>query len=212
MLKKLTAAIVLTAVTQVYAVTPVATSFAVANELNRTFDDLNYSLNVEWDQKDAQYLDKTLDKFEAEIAELQKAGLSNADLIKHTLDKIKDKKSRDEVKEITKIINENQMSLDEARAFALSKLNSTYSQGTSWSGSRMGTHVAVLLGIIILIVVCSQIDGKEGPQGPAGPQGPQGPAGPQGPQGPAGEPGEGGICMPKEYAEPPYGEPCFPVP
>jgi hypothetical protein len=216
-LKKMTALFLLTAFTQVYAVTPVQQSFALADELNRTFDELNYSLNVEWDQKDATYLDKTLANFEKEITHLQKAGLSKEALIQNTLDKIKDKQSREEIASITKVIHENQMSNEEARAFALSKLNATYAHGASWSGSRMGVHVALLLGVIILIVCCTQHKserGEVGPQGPAGPQGPQGEVGPQGPQGPAGQDGQDGstVCGLKEDAQPPYGEPCFPIP
>ena len=87
--KKLTALLLLTAFTNVYAITPVQESFA-ASELTQTFDSLNYKLNVEWDQKDSQFMDKALDNFEQEVAELQKAGLTNQVLIKYTLDKIKD--------------------------------------------------------------------------------------------------------------------------
>ena len=156
MFKKFTALFLLTAFTHVYAVTPVQQSFAIADALNKSFDELNYKLNVEWDQSDAKFMDAAINNFEKEIGTLQKSGLTNKELVQHTLDKIKDKESRDEINEMTKIINDNQMSPDEARAFAISKLNSTYSHGTSWSGSRMGVHVALILGVIILIVCCTQ--------------------------------------------------------
>ncbi|MFA6238751.1 MAG: hypothetical protein WC635_15555 [Bacteriovorax sp.] len=209
MLKKFTALFLITAFTQVYAVTPVQQSFALADQLNKSFDELNYRLNVEWDQRDSKFVDSVLVDFEKEITELQKSGLTNKELVQYTLDKIKDKQSRDEVAAITKVINENQMTMEEARAFALSKLNSTYSQGTSWSGQRMGMHVALLLGVIILIICCTQNhDGERGEQGPPGPQGPQGEQGPRGEQGEQGESG-GFEC---DTFGPPFGPPpfCFP--
>lgn len=217
MLKKMTALFLLTAFTQVYAVTPVQQSFALADELNRTFDELNYSLNVEWDQSDANYLDKTLVNFEKEIAHIQKAGLSNEALIQNTLDKIKDKQSREEIAAITKVIQENQMSNEEARAFALSKLNATYAHGTSWSGSRMGVHVALLLGVIILIVCCTQHKGEQGPPGEVGPQGPQGPQGEPGQDGQDGKDGkdgkDGGCSYEHDsFAPSLYTNNCFPFP
>lgn len=43
------------------------------------------------------------------------------------------------------------MSTDEARNFALEKLSGGYSQGASWSGSRMGIKLVLILGVIILI-------------------------------------------------------------
>lgn len=187
--------------------------------MNRVFDELNYRMNVEWDQADSEYVKGALDDFEKEIADLQKQGLTNQELTQYTLSKIKDKATVDVVNSLSRTINENQMTADEARDFAVSKLNNMYAQGANWSGGRIrASHVALILGIIALIYCCTQMGGDDGrdgqdgtngtngqdgatgpqgpqgpagPQGPVGPQGPQGPAGPQGPQGPA---GSGGGC------------------
>ncbi|MDO9184352.1 MAG: hypothetical protein Q7U04_18195, partial [Bacteriovorax sp.] len=155
MFKKITALLLLSAFTNVYAITPIQESNALANQLNKTFDSLNYKLNVEWNQKDSQFFDATVSDFEKEIADLQKDGVTNKDLIKYTTDKIKDKEIQNDITEMSKIISENQMSDQEARAFIISKLNSTYSHGASWSGSRMGVHTAVIIGAIILILICT---------------------------------------------------------
>lgn len=192
MLKKFTALFLITAFTQVYAVTPVQQSFAIADELNRTFDELNYQLNVEWNQKDSKFFNESIDGFEKQIAALQEQGLTSKELVQYTLEKIKDKETRKEVSEITKVITDSEMSSQEARAFVLSKLNSIYSHGTSWSGSKVGVKVVLLIGIILIIVACTQQEGKEGPPGPQGPQGEPGPQGPQGETGPQGPPGEPG--------------------
>lgn len=153
MFKKLTALFLLTAFTQVYAVTPIQTAQAISDELNRTFDELNYKLNVEWDQKDTKVFDSVVKNFEKDIAALQAQGVSSKDLVEHALEKIKDKQIQKDMNDLQNIINENQMSDQEARAFVIQKLSSTYSHGASWSGSRMGVHTAVIIGAIILIVI-----------------------------------------------------------
>jgi len=149
MFKKITALLLLTAFTNVYAVTPIQQ----VNELGKTFDSLNYKLNVEWDQKDAKVFDSTIADFEKEIADLQKDGMTNADLMNYTISKIKDPQMQNEINEMSKTIAESKMSNTEARAFVISKLSSTYSQGASWSGSRMGLKAAFFVGLIVVILV-----------------------------------------------------------
>lgn len=154
MFKKFTALFLLTAFTHVYAVTPIQQSQAIADELNRTFDELNYKLNVEWDQKDGTFFDRSVDEFEKDIAMLQNNGLTSSELIQHAISKIKDKDVINDINEISKVIDENQMSPEEARAFTISKLNNTYAHGASWSGSRHGGGTAILMGAIIIILIC----------------------------------------------------------
>ncbi len=163
MFKKITTLLLLTAFTNVYALSPVQQSRAIAEELNKTFDSLNYKLNVEWNQKDSQFFDATISDFEREISSLQKEGVSNNDLIKYTTDRIKDKEIKKEIDSLSKAVTENQMSDEEARAFVVSKLSSTYSHGASWSGSRMGGHTAVLVGLIVLILICCNKDKTKTP-------------------------------------------------
>ncbi|MFA6237716.1 MAG: hypothetical protein WC635_10350 [Bacteriovorax sp.] len=153
MFKKLTALLLLAAFTNVYAAAPIERTRAVQAELNKTFDSLNYKLNVEWNQKDAKYFDETVAGFEKEIAALQKDGLTKQELMKYTLEKIKDQQIKNEVSELAKVISESQMTDAEARAFTVQKLNSTYSHGASWSGSRLGVHTALIIGAIIIILV-----------------------------------------------------------
>ncbi len=156
MFKKFMALFLLTAFTQVYAVTPIREAQVLKSELNKTFDELNYKLNVEWDQKDTKVFDQVVKSFEKDIASLQAQGISNDELVEHALDKIKDKQVQKDMAELQKVIKDNQMSDAEARAFVIQKLSSTYSHGASWSGSRMGVHTALIIGAIILIVVaCS---------------------------------------------------------
>ncbi len=165
MLRKITAVLMLTCFTNAFAMTPVRETSAMSEALSRTFDEMNYALNVEWDQKDQQFFKTVVDGFEGNIKSLQDKGLTNKELIDYTLAKIKDKQTQSDVKEIAAAINDSEMTGDQARAFALEKLNKTHSQGASWSGSRMGIKMVLILGIIILIC-CATHDRDNGDDTP----------------------------------------------
>jgi len=152
MLRKFTALLMLTSFTHAFAMTPVQETSAMAKALEKTFTEMNYSLNVEWDQKDQVYFNNTVDGFEGQVKDLQDQGLTNKELIEFTLAKVKDKQTQKDIAEIAKVISESNMSPDQARDFALEKLSSTQSQGASWSGSRMGIKLVVILALIIIIV------------------------------------------------------------
>jgi hypothetical protein len=87
----------------------------------------------------------------AQIADLQAKGLTNEQLVEFTTANIKDKSSLEEVKKISTIISQNNLSASEARAFAVSKLNATYSKGASWSGGKGMIKVAILVAAVIII-------------------------------------------------------------
>ncbi|MGZ3787302.1 MAG: hypothetical protein ACXVLQ_02200 [Bacteriovorax sp.] len=154
MLKKTTAVLLISAFTHVYAVTPGLQANALTSEVDNTFNELSYKLNVEWDQKDGKFLNQSIAEFENEIAALQKEGLTNQDLVDHALTKIKDKRVLNDVRQIVNEVQENQMTPDEARAFVISKLNSIYSHGASWSGaaSIAAVSIAAIAAIVCVVI------------------------------------------------------------
>lgn len=164
MFKKITALFLVLSFSHVYAITPVQQS-SMSNEINRSIDDLNYRLNVEWDQSDSKYVKDAFEDFEKDIAALQAQGLSSQELTQYALDKIKDKQTRNEINEITKSINDGQLNSDEAREFVMSKLSNMYAQGTNWTGSRMHMPRMVLCFAVILIIYCSYEKCKNGRDG-----------------------------------------------
>ncbi len=193
MLKKMTTIFLLMSFTQVYAVTPVQESISRATELNRAFDELNYRINVEWNQTDSSYVKSVLVDFEQEIANLQHDGLSNKDIMDYTISKIKDKSIKDEVNSISSVIKDNQMSQNEAREFALSKINNFYSHGANWSGGKMhASKAALIIGIIAIIYCCTTMHSKDGKDGTNGIDGTNGTNGTNGTDGKDGMNGKNG--------------------
>lgn len=152
MLKKFTAIILISAFTQVYAVTPVLNSNQFDHQLGKTFDELNYKLNVEWDQKDSAFFDESMKKVESDIDTLAAQGLSTEELIEYTIKRVKDKESKRELYEMTRVISENQMSPIEARSFIISKMNNAYALGASWNGAKANPTTIILASIILVVV------------------------------------------------------------
>lgn len=161
MFKKITALLLLTTFTNVYAFTPVDQIRSADIELSKTFNSLNYKLNVEWDQRDARFFDEAVAGFEKDIADLQTNGLTQEDLMKYTVEKIKSNEIKNEINELAKAISQSQMTNDEARAFAISKLNSTYSEGASWSGSRHRHGSFVCCAVIIILILAHHYNQDE---------------------------------------------------
>jgi uncharacterized membrane protein len=165
MLRKITALLMLTSFTHAFAMSPVQETSAMSKALERTFDEMNYSLNVEWDQKNQEFFKDKVEGFEKDIQSLQEQGLTNKELVDYTLAKIKDKQTQSDIKEIANVINESNMTSEQARDFVLKKLNGTYSQGTSWSGSRMGVKLVLILGLIILICCATRSNNHDNGSG-----------------------------------------------
>jgi hypothetical protein len=151
MLKKMTALLLLTAFTHVYAITPLEQSTARQNELKSSFDSLNYSLNVEWNQKDTKFFNDAVSNFESEIATLQHEGLTQQELLSYALGKAETQNAKDEINKLAKVISDSQMSPEEARAFVISKIDTTYSHGASWSGKIMGMSAGYFIATVIVV-------------------------------------------------------------
>jgi hypothetical protein len=156
MLKKMTALLLLSAFTHVYAFSPLVQANELDAKLSSAFDSVNFKLNVEWDQKDVAFFDRTISEFEKEISTLQDEGVGKTDLLKSALVKIKDEQVKKDIQELSNLMDESQMTKNESRDFVIKTLSSTYSKGASWSGHRHGRHTAILIAaIIIILCVCN---------------------------------------------------------
>lgn len=159
MLKKMTALILILAFNHSFAMAPAQEAKTFSSELNRSFDDLNFKVNVEWDQKDDKFFDQSITDFENDIAELQREGLTSEDLVRHALGKIKDKNELKDIGRMVKV-TEN-MSPDEARDFVISKLSKTYAQGASYNGGVVKASIYGIAAIICVLIYTNATHKKE---------------------------------------------------
>ena len=145
MLKQLFVSVIL------FAFVTVQANAATNNSLKAAFDQLNYSLSVEWDQKDPAFRQAQLTRFNETVAALQAQGLTNAELTEFALGQVKDQALSQELKSTFTLIQLNQMSAADARNLILEKVNQSVSNaGASWNGFAYISAAVVLVALIVV--------------------------------------------------------------
>jgi hypothetical protein len=117
------------------------------NGLKAAFDELNYSLTVEWDQKDKEFYATQMKKFSVTIRELQTKGLTNAQLVEFVKKEVKNEKVARDVETAFNMISINKMSQEEASNYMMETMKKSYSAGASWNGQ---VFIYVAVGLLIV--------------------------------------------------------------
>jgi hypothetical protein len=139
----------------VVAIFTVQASAAANNNLKAAFDELSYSLNVEWDQKDRAFYDAQMKKFTDTVSALQTEGLTNAEMIEFLKSEVKDAKAAKDIEIAFNMIAINKMSAADATKYALDAYKKSYSKGASWFGEMTGPYLiggAVVVGFVLLMI------------------------------------------------------------
>lgn len=126
-------------------------SFAVTNNgLKAAFDNLNYSLSVEWDQTDRGFYNSEMEKF---AQALRTANVSNQELVEFTVSQVKDEKLANDLRTAFTMVQINKMDQKEAQKYVMDVMNKSYAQGASWNGGAVigGAIVVVLIVAIALL-------------------------------------------------------------
>ncbi len=129
------------------------TAFANPNSgLKAAFDELNYSLTVEWNQTDKAFYDAQMKKFSNTIKELQAKGLTNNDLIAFVKAEVKDAKIARDMETAFTMIQLQKMSQSDAANYMTETMKKSYSVGASWNGDAV---LYIGLGVLLLVVALS---------------------------------------------------------
>ncbi len=121
------------------------------NSLKAAFDDLNYALTVEWDQKDRAFYDAQVEKFNGKVKALQAQGVTQSEVMEFAVSQVKDKNLAKELELAYTQISLNQLPQAEARKLILDTFSKSYSRGANWNGE------AVLYGAIIVVIAAAII-------------------------------------------------------
>ena len=121
------------------------------NELKAAFDALNFSIQVQWDQKDKMFYNAKVNEFKKVVEDLQEKGLTNEELIEFVKRNIKDKNIAQDVDKLFETIKTSSMSKAEARKFIIDYVGKNYSEGASWMGST--SAAIILVGLLIVLAV-----------------------------------------------------------
>jgi hypothetical protein len=140
-----------------FVVTSVHASALSQNNLKTAFDDLSYSLSVEWDQKDKAFYNAEMKKFQDQVATLQANGMSNQELVEFTKSQLKDEKMAKDLEVAFNMISLNKLSASDARKLVLDTVGKSYSRGASWNGA--GTVIVAAAVVLILVVALAASSG-----------------------------------------------------
>ncbi len=122
------------------------------NSLAQIFNEINYTLTVEWDQQDQEFYRTQVDQFQAKVLELQKEqGISNQQLIDYAVNSVKDAKLASDLKGLFGVIEANKLNYDEARKLVVDTIGKSYSQGASWTSDAALVGFGVLLLAIVIV-------------------------------------------------------------
>lgn len=116
------------------------------NNLKAAFDELNYALSVDWDQKDQDFYKSQMDKFNSTLSALQAQGMTNQEMIDFTLSQLKDAKAQKDLQTALTMVQINRMGAKEAQKYVTDVMNKSYSRGASWGGE-------VIVGAIVLVLI-----------------------------------------------------------
>jgi len=141
----------------VFALLTVQSHASTQNGLKAAFDDLNFALTVEWDQKDKNFHDEQLKTFSKTVRQLQTQGLTNAQMVDFAKSQIKDQKLAKDLETTFNMIQINKMSAEEANKYILNTVKNFYSTGASWNG-EVFVYLAVGVLVVALAIAIASAD------------------------------------------------------
>lgn len=126
-------------------------STAAIQKFERQLDEFNYSLTVEWDQKDEAFYDKITKAFQEELKTMyEKEGLSSEDVMLILEGRIKDKKVLEAMKLKAALTKKGATPLEIMESI---KKDQIYVRGASWNGSKVEWLLGGLAVVVVAILV-----------------------------------------------------------
>lgn len=158
--------------------------------LQTAFDEMNYSLTVDWDQQDKLFYKLQTDKFNLAVKGLQAQGLTQKEMMSFVKSKLSLHGGAKDFETAMNVIELNKMSSEEASSYMMEMMKKSYSTGASWNGDVM---MYAALGVLLVVASVSlALAGLSGASSSAG-----------------GYCRETYVCKTTCYNDPYYGRECF---
>jgi hypothetical protein len=138
-----------------FAVFTVSAHAATNDGLKAAFDELNYKLTVEWDQKDKAFQQEQMKTFTATLRDLQAKGLTNSQLVDFVKSEVKNDRVAKDLETAFNMISINKMSAQEANKYVVETMKKSYSNGASWNGEVFIYIAAALLIVAVAIAIAN---------------------------------------------------------
>jgi hypothetical protein len=123
-------------------------------ELERALDEYQYALTVEWDQKDASFMEAKTEEFHQAVAVLMDQGLTEKEVMSLMSQKIKNSKDLEAMTLKIKLLTKKATSPSEMAKIVSDNAKSLYTTGASWDGYVFAS-IAGGIGFIALMVFLS---------------------------------------------------------
>lgn len=117
--------------------------------LKQAFDEFNFALNVEWDQKNMEDYKVISKNFTDAVAKLQAEGLTNQEMVDFALAQVPSETTKKALEAKMLEIKINNMSKTEARTAMMEALKESNIKGANWSGA--GAALLASLGVILIV-------------------------------------------------------------
>jgi len=139
----------------ILAIFTVSAQASVQQGLKAAFDELNYSLNVEWDQKDQNFYKTKVRVFNESVRDLMNNGLTHQDYLTFVKTQVKNERVAKDMETALNIISINKMTSADASKYMIETMEKSYSSGASWNG-----RANVYLSIGVLFIFAAVIAGS----------------------------------------------------
>ena len=125
--------------------------WANAINLNDVFDNLNYELNVNWDQKDSEKYTQIVQNFTRDLARLQAQGLTTSEMKKAIEMSLRQANLVIDLDELLGTIDIDRLDSQNISEIIMEKIEAGRIQGASWNGNAiMYTYAAVVISAFIV--------------------------------------------------------------
>ncbi len=119
--------------------------------LKEAFDEMDYALNVEWDQKDIFFQELAAAKFQDKVNSLMAQGLSKKDLLTLIRDNFKNESFAIDLEKTLNLISISHLTSKERANLIADILKKDQANGSSWNGEAVIPAIGLLLVVAILI-------------------------------------------------------------
>lgn len=131
----------------VFCLFTVQANAATNNSLKAAFDELNYSLTVDWNQTDRAFYNQQMDNFSNKVKDLRAEGLTNQELVEFTISQVKDQRMAQDLRTALTMVTVNKLTGVEAQKYVTDAMNKSYSQGASWGGE------VIVAGLVLIVII-----------------------------------------------------------
>lgn len=137
--------------------------------VKEAFDELSYSLTVEWDQKDKTFYNQKMKEFHMKLITMQKEGLTTNDLLDFVRMSSGNSKLNQNLDQMVGIIEQSGMDVSEASKFLTQNIGQFYKKGASFKGDVsvggiivISAFVLAILAIVLPLKATQKAIGAEG--------------------------------------------------